>query len=177
MFSRRSSVATNPDTAATADNRSPSAGAVLSRKSSIGSHKSNLSRWSRAPSVVGGGPDSRKGSLALSHAAAAGGAGSRDPWRGHPGHLTDEQEHKLAELKTVLGQDGTYDPDGPNANGDGHGKGDIPDGTLLSVVVLVLPSRLWPLEQSGRRSRHYRRLGEPRKPRRARDPSTRDPSR
>jgi hypothetical protein len=130
MFSRRSSVATNPDTAhaAVVDGRSPSAGAVLSRKSSIGSHKSNLSRWSRAPSVA---PESRKGSLDLSHAAQT---GPRDPWRGHPGHLTDEQERKLAELKTALGQDGTFDPNGPNANGDGHGKGDIPDGTLLSVV-------------------------------------------
>lgn len=131
MFSRRSSVATNPDVATPHDPRSPSAGAVLSRKSSIGSHKSNLSRWSRAPSVAE--PTSRKGSLDLSH---AGQQGPRDPWRGHPGHLTEEQERKLAELKTTLGQDGTYDPAGPNANGDGHGKGDIPDGTLLLVATV-----------------------------------------
>lgn len=137
MFSRRSSVATNGDSPTTATHehaRSPSA---VSRKSSIGSHHSGLSKWSRATSVKGGTPTpSRSASVDLS---GLDGPGGRDPWRGHPGHLSDEQQLKLAELKTTLTANGIHDEHGPAANAEGNGKGVIPEGTLLSVSLSLLP--------------------------------------
>lgn len=44
----------------------------------------------------------------------------------------------LTELKNLLRTKGIYDEDGPNANGEGHGRGAIPEATLLYVLHSLL---------------------------------------
>lgn len=149
MFSRRSSTAKDSDSVQHDRLRSSSTSA--SRRSSIDSNKSNLSRWSRQTSIAGGHhpttPSRSVTQTSLDQHALGGG---RDIWRGHPGHLSGEQEGKLTELKNLLRTKGIYDVDGPNANGEGHGRGAIPEATLL--YVLLFPFARWGCS-SGRRER------------------------
>lgn len=117
-MSRRSSVIEDPKSAS------------LSRSSSAASH---LSRWSKAKTEAATTPPgSRRGSLDThSHASDPNHPSEAGSFKGHPGHLSPEQEGKLAQFKVELTKLGIFDKDGGEDDSVGKGKGNISDTTLL----------------------------------------------
>jgi hypothetical protein len=128
MSSRRSSLAqtaNGPPAVPSSPNGHP-----LSRSSSTHSH---LSLWSRKT-------DPRRDSSDASSTSAPTNTipGERNPWAGHLGHLTVEQQQALEEFKQDLSAKGIFFEDGRREEGGGQGRGRVDDSTLLYVFTLPL---------------------------------------